>query len=134
MAHPDPDQRIDSPPREVVMADTVEAPPGMLHVPAGPFLFGRKNEEVDLGEFWIDGFPITNRQYGQFVEEHNRPSPRYCSLSSPARRWWRSRLPPRNASADACGTTSRSSLTSPSVRPSVRAAGRSSSSGSVDAY
>ena len=49
---------------------TVQAPPGMVHVPAGPFLFGPKKEEVQLREFWIDPRPVTNGDYLAFVEAH----------------------------------------------------------------
>ena len=52
----------------------VQPPPGMVLVPAGPFAFGRRKEQVDLGAFWIDVHPVTNREYERFVEEHDRPS------------------------------------------------------------
>ncbi len=55
----------------------VQAPPNMAHVPAGPFRYGRRKEEVSLGEFWIDLYPVTNRDYLAYVEAHNRPAPRH---------------------------------------------------------
>jgi len=56
---------------------TVQPPPGMVLVPAGPFAFGRRKEQVALDAFWIDVHPVTNREYERFVEEHDRPSPRH---------------------------------------------------------
>lgn len=58
-------------------AAPTQAPPGMVHVPAGPFLFGRRKQEVTLGEFWIDRTPVTNEEYARFCETFNRPSPRH---------------------------------------------------------
>ncbi len=50
---------------------------GMVQIPAGPFLYGRRKEEVSLGEFWIDLRPVTNGDYLAYVEAHNRPAPRH---------------------------------------------------------
>lgn len=58
-------------------APAVEAPPGMVLVPPGPFLFGKKKEEVALAGFWIDVYPVTNEDYLQYCHEHRRPSPRH---------------------------------------------------------
>ncbi len=52
----------------------------MVHVPAGPFLMGsnrldetldneRPQHEVDVGEFWIDRYPVTNAQFLHFVQD-----------------------------------------------------------------
>ncbi|MBI3722528.1 SUMF1/EgtB/PvdO family nonheme iron enzyme [bacterium] len=41
--------------------------PGMVLVPAGPFLFGRDKQEVALSAFWIDKDPVTNREYDDYV-------------------------------------------------------------------
>lgn len=56
---------------------TAGPPAGMLHVPAGLFLFGRRKESVELSEFWIDEVPVTNADYLRFVEVHHRPNPRH---------------------------------------------------------
>ncbi len=37
-----------------------------MFVPAGVFLFGAEKREVNLPAFWIDKFPVTNRQYESF--------------------------------------------------------------------
>ena len=61
----------------------VEAPPGMVRVPAGPFLFGRAKEEANLGEFWIDATPVTNAQYLEFLNQHHRASPPHWPAKGP---------------------------------------------------
>lgn len=38
----------------------------MLYVPAGAFLFGPAAVAASTGAFWIDKFPVTNRQYDAF--------------------------------------------------------------------
>ena len=40
---------------------------GMVHVPAGPFIFG-ESTTVTQG-FWIDRFPVTNAQFCRFLNE-----------------------------------------------------------------
>lgn len=43
---------------------------GMVRIRAGSFLFGRKKEErVIRYDFRIDIFPVTNRQYGEFIDD-----------------------------------------------------------------
>ncbi|MGE0708932.1 MAG: formylglycine-generating enzyme family protein [Planctomycetota bacterium] len=59
-------------------------PPGMVQVPGGPFLFGRgKGRQVELGEFWIDATPVTNRAYLDYVNETRRPAPRHWPAQGP---------------------------------------------------
>jgi formylglycine-generating enzyme required for sulfatase activity len=43
-------------------------PSNLIHIPAGPLLFGAKNESRYLPEFWISRTPVTNAQYARFVE------------------------------------------------------------------
>lgn len=52
-----------------------DAPPGMVLVPAGPFLFGRDKRSVTLGAFWIDRDPVTNEAYAAFVAATGHPRP-----------------------------------------------------------
>src|SRR5207253_1175894 len=58
------------------MADTtVETAPGMVLVPAGPFLFGNDLQEVNLGAFLCDRDPVTYGEYGRFLKETGHPPP-----------------------------------------------------------
>jgi iron(II)-dependent oxidoreductase len=69
----------------------------MVLIPAGPFLMGRDdsafaydNEKgqhtVELSEYWIDRFPVTQGEYAQFVEAGGYRS---ADLWSPAGWKWR---------------------------------------------
>jgi serine/threonine protein kinase len=49
----------------------------MVRIPAGRFLFGRENVERHLPEYWIDRYPVTNRDYRAFVESQNVPKPAF---------------------------------------------------------
>ncbi len=52
-------------PANYVVQETDDHGP-MMFVPAGPFLFGPDRRHVSLPAFWIDKFPVTNRQYDAF--------------------------------------------------------------------
>ncbi len=57
---------------------STNAPPGMVLVPAGEFLFDKvKRQTVKLNAFWIDKDPVTNREYEKFVAATGRPRPTY---------------------------------------------------------
>lgn len=64
--------------------------PVMVRIPAGPFLMGSTEEQVkeggareeetpqrpvELGEYWIGKYPVTNAEYQSFVRESGHPSP-----------------------------------------------------------
>jgi formylglycine-generating enzyme required for sulfatase activity len=66
-------------PSETATAPT--PPPGMLHVPGGAFLFAKRKHEVELGEFWIDEYPVTNGDYEAYVAEHRQRPPRHWPAS-----------------------------------------------------
>ncbi|MFI5168038.1 MAG: protein kinase [Thermoanaerobaculales bacterium] len=42
--------------------------PGMVLVPKGPFKLESTNEEVQLPEYWLDRYEVTNREYKAFVD------------------------------------------------------------------
>jgi len=44
-----------------------EIPPGMVHVAAGSASYG--GQSVDLDEFWIDKYEVTNREYEAFIDD-----------------------------------------------------------------
>jgi formylglycine-generating enzyme required for sulfatase activity len=44
-----------------------EIPPGMVYVPGGTAEFGAA-DPVALGDFWIDKYEVTNREYKKFVD------------------------------------------------------------------
>ncbi len=44
-----------------------KAPPGMVRVPGGHFHF-HSGPELDLPEFWLDRYEVTNRQFDEFVK------------------------------------------------------------------
>jgi len=46
----------------------------MVHVPAGPFAFGRR-QRLELPDFWIDIYPVTNRDYALFVQDTGHRPP-----------------------------------------------------------
>jgi iron(II)-dependent oxidoreductase len=62
--------------------------PAEVHVPAGPFLMGADDDAwaydnerpahvVDVASFWIDTFPVTNRQYQEFIDDGGYGSSRW---------------------------------------------------------
>ena len=51
-------------------------PGNMVLIPKGKFLYGEAKEEKDIGyEYYIDIFPVTNKQYKEFVDDTNREIP-----------------------------------------------------------
>jgi gamma-glutamyl hercynylcysteine S-oxide synthase len=66
-------------------------------IPGGPFVMGSDDEPfaydnerpahvVDVGPYWIDTFPVTNRQYLAFVEAGGYGEPRFWSEAGWAHR------------------------------------------------
>lgn len=70
-----------------------EAPAGMALIPAGPFPMGNNNDfydndndekprhSVDLPDFFIDIYPVTNHDYHAFVGATGHRHPRYWSAA-----------------------------------------------------
>jgi dienelactone hydrolase len=52
------------------------APTGMVRVPAGPYAL-RGSPPVDLPEYWIDKYEVTNRQFKQFMDQGGYRRPEY---------------------------------------------------------
>ncbi|VAW30892.1 hypothetical protein MNBD_CHLOROFLEXI01-1994 [hydrothermal vent metagenome] len=49
----------------------------MLHIPAGPFLFGEKKQPAFLPDFWMAKTPVTNTHYAKFVQDTGHKPPSY---------------------------------------------------------
>jgi formylglycine-generating enzyme required for sulfatase activity len=59
-----------------VLAKSISTPTGeMLLVPAGNFLFGEANEQVNLPAFYIDRTEVSNGAYLEFCNATKRPLP-----------------------------------------------------------
>ncbi|MHC4469573.1 MAG: formylglycine-generating enzyme family protein [Planctomycetota bacterium] len=50
---------------------------GMVFVPSGPYLAGPKNEEKEVEGFYIDIFPVTNREYRKFIDARGYRPPKF---------------------------------------------------------
>jgi eukaryotic-like serine/threonine-protein kinase len=55
-------------PTDVRMLPAGTSPADMVYVPAGPFELESRRTSVALGEYWIDKFEVTNRQFKTFVD------------------------------------------------------------------
>jgi formylglycine-generating enzyme required for sulfatase activity/tRNA A-37 threonylcarbamoyl transferase component Bud32 len=53
------------------------SPHGMIPIPAGEFLFGRDRIRRLTRNFLIDRYPVTNREYREFLESRNYPKPEF---------------------------------------------------------
>jgi sulfatase modifying factor 1 len=49
----------------------------MMHIPAGSFLFGPESETINLPDFYIDKYPVTNRMYEAFCRATGYRFPKY---------------------------------------------------------
>ena len=60
----------------------------LIRIPAGEFLMGDDKRTVDVAEFYIGKYPVTNAQYAAFVQakDHNSPSTGKTGASLPARK------------------------------------------------
>jgi formylglycine-generating enzyme required for sulfatase activity len=44
----------------------------LIRIPAGPFLYGKDLRKIELPEFWIGRYPVTNAQYKRFLDANPR--------------------------------------------------------------
>jgi serine/threonine-protein kinase len=72
-ATPLPDQLAMAP----VVVEEVDDHGPMMHIPAGSFLFGHEREPVAVPAFYIDKFPVTNRDYEAFCRATGYRFPKY---------------------------------------------------------
>ncbi len=49
-----------------VLVEEIEDHGPMMLIPSGSFLFGAGKDEINLGAFYIDKYPVTNREYEAF--------------------------------------------------------------------
>lgn len=40
----------------------------LIRIPAGEFLYGENKQQIELPEYWIGRYPVTNVQYKQFMD------------------------------------------------------------------
>jgi iron(II)-dependent oxidoreductase len=87
MAEPGYRPGAPTPPRPVASATVL---PAEILIPGGPFVMGtdqdpwaydneRPAHVVDVAPFWVDTFPVTNRQYAEFIDDGGYSSPRFWS-------------------------------------------------------
>lgn len=55
----------------------------MLYVPAGTFLFGRERRAASTGAFWIDKYPVTNKQFENFCRSTGYRVPKFLKDKDP---------------------------------------------------
>jgi len=48
---------------------------GFVHIPAGKFLAGRRNEPVELAGYFLGAREVTNAEYAFYLKATNRPAP-----------------------------------------------------------
>ena len=66
------------------LAKSISTPTGeMVLVPAGTFLFGEKNQPVDLPAFYIDKTEVTNSAYAAFCQATGHPLPEHFRQDRP---------------------------------------------------
>ena len=53
--------------------DIINADNDMVPIPGGKFLFGEDKKKIEVGEFYIDKYEVTNAQYKKFKPEHTFP-------------------------------------------------------------
>ncbi len=55
----------------------------LIRIPAGPFLYGEDKRQIDLPEYWIGRYPLTNAQYKRFVDATGYNAPRHWNGGNP---------------------------------------------------
>jgi len=57
-----------TPPFTFTLVPAGTSPPGTVHVPAGTFYLESEKRDIDLPEYWIDQYEVTNREFKAFVD------------------------------------------------------------------
>jgi serine/threonine-protein kinase len=71
----------DAPALAPVIVEEISDHGPMMHVPGGSFLFGEGREPVTVAPFYIDKYPVTNREYEAFCRATGYRFPKYWSKS-----------------------------------------------------
>ncbi len=58
-------------------ADRPAVTPGMMLIPAGPFLSGPTRSLKETGAYWIDSFPVTNEEFAAFCQATGYRHPKF---------------------------------------------------------
>lgn len=58
----------------ILCANIANAVDDMVLIPGGKFLFGDDKKKIELGDFYIDKYEVTNAQYKKFRPEHTFPA------------------------------------------------------------
>lgn len=58
----------------IIFANIASAADDMVLIPGGKFLFGEDKKKIELGDFYIDKYEVTNAQYKNFRSEHAFPA------------------------------------------------------------
>ena len=54
---------------EPLPQETRQAPEGIVHIPKGPFLYGKEKKKVLIDhDFYMDMYPVTNEAFAQFIK------------------------------------------------------------------
>ena len=64
-----------------ILVQEIEDHGPMMLVPAGAFLFGGELEKVHVPSFYIDKYPVTNREYEAFCRDTGYRFPKYWNES-----------------------------------------------------
>lgn len=54
----------------IIFANIANAADDMVIIPGGKFLYGEDKKKIEIGDFYIDKYEVTNAQYKKFKSEH----------------------------------------------------------------
>jgi len=58
----------------IICANFANADDDMVLIKGGKFLFGEDKKKIEVGDFYIDKYEVTNAQYKKFRSEHTFPA------------------------------------------------------------